>query len=513
MGTSIGANDGLPLLAFPFKLMRSWLPDDVQYFGLWLFISYSLQGVFGYLLVYTLTSKRWLSLLGSLLVLLSPIFIFRAGHIALASHWLLLAALWHYARSVRRGHVQPRFYAATWVLIIGIAGLVHVYLTAMATAFFVLSLIDEVGSKRRFLLKDALLLAAGVFTLLGLEWWLSGLFGLGKGGGFTLYTLHPAALFNPLGYSRFLPSLPVGPGQYEGFAYLGLGFLLLGAVALVSLIKHAPLRARTLARWGAPERRPLLILGLALILFSFGNKPLFRLEVFALYLLLAWLLLRYPPGFLQRWPMPLRLTALVVALLLLAFVMWAAIPQFISAFRSPGRFVWPVVYGLELLVITFVCRQFRPPLAAAFLVGALGLQLLDVKIDHRFVAGHTTFREHLTSDAWLEVTAPYSTLAVVPPFVRSLAARNDYLDFGYLAATTGKRVTTGAVARAPESYPVVTAALVREALSGPRDPDTLYIFSSERYEQRFKKEMRTGLNCTELDAYTLCSLRSLPENP
>ncbi len=93
LGTSVGGGDALPLLAFAFKALNPWLPADFQYLGLWLFVSYVLQGVFGYLLVRTFCPQRWLALPAALLLLLSPVMVFRAGHVALASHWLLLLAL------------------------------------------------------------------------------------------------------------------------------------------------------------------------------------------------------------------------------------------------------------------------------------------------------------------------------------------------------------------------------------------------------------------------------------
>ncbi len=77
LGTSIGSADALPLLGFPLKLFHAVLPSDFQYLGLWLFICYALQGVFGYLLARTFCRSRWLALLVGLFFLFSPIMIFR----------------------------------------------------------------------------------------------------------------------------------------------------------------------------------------------------------------------------------------------------------------------------------------------------------------------------------------------------------------------------------------------------------------------------------------------------
>lgn len=111
LGTSIGSADALPLLAFPLKLFSDALPPDFQYLGPWLFICYVLQGIFGYLLARTCCRNHGLALLIGLFFLFSPIMIFRAGHIALSSHWILLFALWHYFASAKRPDLELRSYA------------------------------------------------------------------------------------------------------------------------------------------------------------------------------------------------------------------------------------------------------------------------------------------------------------------------------------------------------------------------------------------------------------------
>ena len=68
--------------------------DSFQFIGLWLVLSFALQGVFGALLMQLATPRPTLQLLGATLLILSPPLIFRILHAALTAHWLLLAALW-----------------------------------------------------------------------------------------------------------------------------------------------------------------------------------------------------------------------------------------------------------------------------------------------------------------------------------------------------------------------------------------------------------------------------------
>jgi hypothetical protein len=60
--------------------------------------------------------------------------------------------------------------------------------------------------------------------------------GISRGAnGFGQYSADILTLVNPAGTSRFLPALPVAPGQYEGFGYVGSGVLVLSVIGLVMI--------------------------------------------------------------------------------------------------------------------------------------------------------------------------------------------------------------------------------------------------------------------------------------
>ena len=509
LGTSIGGGDALPLLAFPFKAVSGWLPPEFQYLGLWLFVSYVLQGVFGYLLVRVFCPQRWLALPAALLFLLSPVMIFRAGHVALASHWLLLLALWTFFQTRQNPRFRPRRYALRWSAVVGLAGLVHPYLAAMVLPLAALSVVHELWHRQRLGLKTALALAVGLPALLGLEWCLSGLLGLGRGGGFDLYTLHPSALFNPQGRSRFLPSFPVGPGQYEGFGYLGLGILALGVLALALLgepfirLPRATLQ-RLFSRLEHRNLVPLTLFCLGLTLFALGNTALFILEVVFFYVLLVVFILRSPR--LKRFALPPWRRARAFLLVISGLALAAFIPLVTSTFRAPGRFIWPVVYLLVLALAVFVLRRFSARTATILLLAALTLQAADLRVNRPFRPDPELFTRTVNDPRWPGLIRPFTTLAVVPPFRLSVGGPNDYREFAYLAATNGKRVTTGVLVRIPERLERVRETLMTEALEGPRDPRTLYIFSAKDFTGRFRDRLEPGLTCTRLDTYAACSV-------
>jgi hypothetical protein len=60
--------------------------------------------------------------------------------------------------------------------------------------------------------------------------------GISRGAnGFGQYSVDILTPVNPAGTSRFLPALPVAPGQYEGFGYVGSGVLVLSVIGLVMI--------------------------------------------------------------------------------------------------------------------------------------------------------------------------------------------------------------------------------------------------------------------------------------
>ena len=74
-GTSVIFTDSIPLLAVFFKLFSGILPKNFQYFGIWGLLCFILQGVFAARILRRFTDSRALTVLGSLLITLSPVMI------------------------------------------------------------------------------------------------------------------------------------------------------------------------------------------------------------------------------------------------------------------------------------------------------------------------------------------------------------------------------------------------------------------------------------------------------
>ena len=158
----------------------------------------------------------------------------------------------------------------------------------------------------------------------------------GAVGGFGYYSMNLNALINPLGLSRLLPTLPLGTdGQYEGYQYLGIGWMLFLVWGLLTP-RHVLSRRQF---WAL-----LLCFFLPLTLFSLSNS------------------LYWGDRLLFKIPLPRVL-------------------QYVGdTLHASGRFFWGVGYGLMLLAFKKVFAEQKRWIAAVALVLCLGVQLYDVRL-------------------------------------------------------------------------------------------------------------------------------------
>jgi hypothetical protein len=120
VGTSVAITDSIPLVAFLLKPLDAMLPVDFNYLGLWIAPCFVLQGYFSCRLLHALGSPvpaRWPA---RSCCACCPLMAARATlHIALASHWVLTAALWIYLEAIRD---PARF--ARWIALMPLAALI-----------------------------------------------------------------------------------------------------------------------------------------------------------------------------------------------------------------------------------------------------------------------------------------------------------------------------------------------------------------------------------------------------
>ena len=423
----IGLADGLPLFAFPFKLLAQWLPRHFQYWGWWHLLSFVLQAMFGALVAHRLGLSRVLALIAALFCLFQPAFLARLDvHMALSGHWTILAAIALY--------LSPNPRRWSWPLLLVVVAAIHGYLLAMVAAIWVASIWQRLGTVRQgpfhgqhnstpshpresgnlrpperrrlspigAVLELALGLGGAVVVL-----WAAGIFMVGSTAsfGFGAFRMNLLGPLNPDGWSLLVPGVATSFQEWEGFNYLGLGVAGLLAAGLA-------LGWRRIA--GAVSMRflPLLLVVLGMAVFALSN--------------------RIALGSIELITVPLP----------------DLIERFAATFRSSGRIFWPAGYLLIFVPLVLLAR--RLPERTVLLLGLLALlvQVVDTQRGWRglMVGPDRTgpvWSTPLTSPVWDELASRYERLRALPvenggEHWRDLAALAERHGIGTDAANLGR---------------------------------------------------------------------------
>jgi hypothetical protein len=319
---SIIFSDAVPLLAIPFKALSPLLPEPFQYFGLWTFASFVLQGVFGWALMSRATENPVARILGAILISLTPLYCYRlvsCTHMSLTAHWMVLAGLCLCLPPHTR---RPWLW---WGLLLAAAAFTHIYLFAMVAALWCADLARRAFLDPRKTWPEPLGVGAALAALI----WATGIWSGPAGvhqGGFGWFKMNVFALFDPdgwtstaidrPGWSYILPDLPNWGGDFEGFAFLGLGGIALIAIAIWF--------ARPAWRGAEPRRllpyAPLAAALVGMAIFALSQNVTFGDKNFYVW-----------------WPQPLQTLG--------------------ELFRSTGRFIWPFYYFLFFAAVFLIARH------------------------------------------------------------------------------------------------------------------------------------------------------------
>ena len=301
-----------------------------------------------------------------------PALLARWGHLSLMAQALLPLALLFYVRLHRAARPRARAVLGRAAALCLGALLVHPYLFLMVSGIAAAG-VAQAGTDRR--LRGAAWVLVALAAVLGgavaAMGYLSG-DGSMADTGFGLYSTNLLSPFYPQ-LSGVIPGgLPFAldgtGGQYEGFAYLGAGLLMLVLASLLSLARRA-----------SAARHPwLLALMAGFTVLAVSNR-----------VMLGDLLLLDAP--LPEW------------------AMHAA-----GVVRASGRFAWPGVYLLAALAVATVARWRWSP---AVLLLAAGLQWVDADPLRRMVGASVAGPGTAVLDlaAWGDVLPGLDQVVVDPP--------------------------------------------------------------------------------------------------
>jgi Family of unknown function (DUF6311) len=241
--------DTPPIFAIPAKYLFGFVEGPFQYTGFQILLSTYLLVLFTALTIRKYTRSLSVALLGGLLISTSPMLIFRDvfHHYSLNLFWILAAGIFLVTLDRQRYRIWPWavlfFIAITWMPYF----MVPVFLLWLPDVF--------VRLKHGYLTwrLAALSSIAVVMAILGglviNGFWYNSSPSGGYGLGF--YNANLLSLINPLAtpssiWSQILPAFTnATDGQYEGFAYMGIGLLLVSVVGITAFLIH-PNRCKTL---------------------------------------------------------------------------------------------------------------------------------------------------------------------------------------------------------------------------------------------------------------------------
>lgn len=464
-GVSIAFTDSIPLFGVLFKLFSSWLPAQCQYFGWFSLWCYFMMGGYSLLLLNLFIQRVEACAVATVLFVTSPILVERTlHHTSLAAQFLIIYAFYCYFRSDQ----EKKLYLPWWNLLIFS---IHPYFLPMTYAI-TLALVIRYGQNTGRWLKGLGALVGSLAGTLGVGW----LFGLfytpSTGGSLLLYGyfgLNLNALWNPtsigetdpLGYtlwSRFLPVQNQVGGNYDAFAYLGLGVLILLPIALVVAVREYKTSFRFVLRH--------------IVLFF----CMFLLCVFAVSNVVT-----ANGATLFRIPLPQKIQELA------------------SIFRASGRMFWPTYYLLFLWAAVTASRLKWKAWMPTAAIGLLCVvQLVDISPAligrHNQLAHYEEqFPTALTSDFWEKAAGQYDHLFTLD------SDKGDLLHLALYAADN--HMTTNDAF--PARYDAANLMVSREEtlnglLDRIYDPDTLYLTTSEGLFLRIAHYMKDDAYCAKV---------------
>ncbi len=335
--SSIVFSDSIPLFAIIFKVLRNFLPENFQYFSLWIFICIYLQGLLSFKIIYNLTKNTSYSLVSCLFFIFSTVLINRSGiHLSLTAHWLILGYFYVQISALNYKDFKKH-------LIIYLSLLIHFYFSLILVGIFFLEKIIKFKKLRiEDLTSSIILIIVSLILMYVIGYFTIGVDdGLGFGYGFYNFNLN--SFFNPLGgnytstfnWSLFLPILNFQNRETEGFSYLGIS----GILFLLLYLKYLLIGKSEIIF----SKKANILIFLVFLVFAtsnninFGNQNLFTFELNKYF--------------------------------------YAAL----SSIRASGRLIWPIYYLVLIVGIVSIFQYTFNKKKTIFTIGILAIfQLIDL---------------------------------------------------------------------------------------------------------------------------------------
>jgi hypothetical protein len=413
----------------------------------------------------------YISLLAVVLIVGNPVLFYRGMHPALCAHGFILGSIYYYLVAANAENVKTINRKQFWLSFL--SGLINPYLCLLVVGFSFILPIKNYFYDKLLTVKQTVLIPVVTCAAIVLSWIIVGMVSLHHGerldvaDGYGLYGFNYNSFHNSSGFSAFLPGMQwVSPHQYEGFMYLGVGIMVLIALALVYfIVKGHPVQFFKTHKW----LLPLIILTVLLSLFATTNR------------------VTYGESVLFEVPIP------------------KIIKKFGNIFRASGRFFWLTYYLLILFFVIVFLRAKIPAWAKATVLALIvALQGYDIKRLYTKDLPLGTYDSPLDEAKWNALLPHFDKMITYPPFNNHLLTNMDYQDLAFLAVKNHKSISLGYTARENgRAYREYTETLTRNLTGGNPDFNALYI-TTPQYIDIFSGLIQRHLVTVQyLDGYYL----------
>lgn len=459
VATSIIFTDSIPILGLFFKLFKDLLGTNFQYFSLWIFICFFLQLFISFSILENITKNFHYSILASILIVLSPIFLYRLGlHLALGGQWLILMA---YYLNLCADKKKTKLY---WIFLLVISSYIHAYFTAMLFIIYSCHIFSEFTETKKIKKTISDLLIPLIILILFM--YLLGYFdnsiinsvaiGFGVFGLDLFGIIDPSTESSGLNWSSIIKDIP--GTSAEGFNYLGIGniILIFSALTIFSFnsIKNEKYFINFLLR-----NKGYLLLILAFSCWAITTDVYFKGE-------------------------------LIFSLPINKYLYGA-----LSIFGATGRFFWPVYYLLIIFSLIYIFINLKKNYSLLFLYFIIFLQITDIKpaLKYFFVKkNHLSNFTQLEDPIWKELPSSFENL-------RTTYLYNNYgkifLNLNHFIGTSGVKKTDIALSA---GFDRSKAASVRYKLirlihdQREISPDTAYIVDNLGHLRQMKHFLKNS---------------------
>lgn len=459
---SVVYTDSIPLFAVFFKILSPLLPSAFQYFGIFILLSFILQAFFGILLTRRCTESKLFWLGAGLLFVFAPVMLTRVFvHTALSAHFLILMAytLWAYKKEL--GLKKELLF---WGILGFLSTSIHMYFIPMIGLILAARILEDLCRKKW----NVIILMVDLVVSVFLTAFLLGIFGGGGGSsaawGLGYYNANLNSLYNSMGKSHILKALPTLPGQEEGSAYLGIGVLLLFVITILILV-------RSFIRKQKKVDAKRVVASSVLVVVTYLLAMSYRI---------AWN---------DYTLVELKIPAKIYNLL--------------SIFRSSGRFLWIIVYGILIFAIYLIARNVKKKnLATLILICCTVLQIADIASYYHKSIPVMVENHVICSDEWEKIAPYYEHLVLVDgiDYQQNTVNRSRMFEFAWYAATHDMTINVMNRARPDlEAYYAQSAMTLEQLENGTGDKDTVYVFSGDYIWNKNYPE----LNLYEIDGIVI----------